>query len=680
VLKTVVLNAYTVYKMSDSPYLLNDKQLIDVLCMTAQPTAVHVSPDAIVQAANDAMIRVWGKDKSVIGKKLEDALPELKGQPFIDLFRRVWTEGITVSGKDTPADLVVNGELQTFYFDYEYRAIKDGSGKTYAILHTAMDVTERYHSRNREQNLIEELTATNEELSASNEEIIASNEELATINEELFATTEELSMSREYLENANQQLVESESRFRNLIRQAPVGICVISASNLLIEEVNDAYLELVGKQREDFQNRTIWEAVPEAAGVYAPVMNNVITTGEPFVANGHQLSLIRNGIEETVFVNFVYEPVHQHDGSVYGIIVIGFEVTDLVAAKTKIEMAEERSRLAVNAAGIGIFDVDLNTGIPLVSGRFNEIFDLDEDPDNATINKVTHPDDREMRLAAHKEAMVTGELFYEARIIHKDGSLHWIRAQGKVFYNETKTPERMLGTVLDITDYKALQQQKDDFISIASHELKTPLTSLKASLQLMDKLKDNPTQTVIPKLIMQSRRSIERVSSLVDDLLNVSRLQQTQIQLNKNTFILSQLVNTVANPIAIAGKQKVEITGDLDLQVYADEHRMDQVISNLLNNAAKYAPESEIIGVHIERDQNKAVVSITDNGPGIPQDKVAHLFDRYYRVDPSGNHASGLGLGLYICAEIVKRHGGEIGVDSEVNKGSKFWFKLPVSS
>jgi PAS domain S-box-containing protein len=665
--------------MDNSAYLLNDKQLIDVLCMGHQPMAVHVSENAVIQAANDAMINVWGKDRSVIGKSLEDALPELKGQPFIDMFKQVWNEGITFSGTDTPANLIVDGELQTFYFDFEYRPIKDVEGKTYAILHSATDVTERYHSRFREQRLIEELTATNEELTASNEEVRASNEELAAINEELQAITEELRLSEEFLQNANNSLSDSEARFRQLIKQAPVGICLIGAEDLMVQEVNDAYLQLVGRSRDVFENHTIWEIVSEAAQTYAPIMNGVIETGVAFHAREHRVTLTREGTDEEVFINFVYDPIYGQDEKVIAILVIAIEVTDMVVARKKIEEAEQRSRLAVDAAGIGIFDIDLETGAAVVAGKFNEIFDIESAPNQDSVDTLIHPDDRQIRTTAHTEALRTGHLFYEARLSPENNGARWIRAQGKVLYNDNNKAERILGTVLDITAYKELQQQKDDFISIASHELKTPITSLKASLQLMDRIKDKPEQNaMIPKLILQSRKSVERVSALVEDLLNVSRLQQSDIRLNKSNFILSQLVNAVANPISITAKHRIIITGELELQVYADEHRIDQVITNFLNNAVKYAPLSETIEVDITTTNDFVTLSVTDHGPGIPLEKQAHLFDRYYRVDQSGHQGSGLGLGLYICEEIIGRHGGSIGVISQEGEGSSFWFKLPL--
>src|SRR4051812_43739363 len=110
----------------DKPYqFLTNEQLLDVLSYSKDATAIHVSEKAVIQYANNAMLGVWGKDKSVIGKSLEDALPELKGQPFIEMFARVWNEGLTISGTDTPAQLEVDGKIQTYYFDFEYRAIKN---------------------------------------------------------------------------------------------------------------------------------------------------------------------------------------------------------------------------------------------------------------------------------------------------------------------------------------------------------------------------------------------------------------------------------------------------------------------------------------------------------------------------------------------------------------------------
>ncbi|ASU32078.1 PAS domain S-box-containing protein [Mucilaginibacter xinganensis] len=608
------------------------------------------------------MIEIWGKDKSVIGKSLEDALPELKGQPFIDLFKKVWNEGITVSGTDAAAELEVGGELQTFYFDFEYRAVKNDTGNTYCILHTATDVTERVLGAERVQNLTEELRASNEELMAANEELNASNEEL--------------SESQQSLRKLYDDLAESDLRFRSMVKQAPVGLCIIRANDLYIQDVNDNYLELVGRKRNELENKTIWEAIPEAAQLYAPIMNEVIKSGVPFMAKEHELILVKEGTPEPVFVDFVYEPM-LNDGKVTAIMVLAIDVSAKVMARRSIEDVEERIRLAVEAAETGTFDLDMVNGKMLTSDRFNIIFGFDRQVPWEMYAAVIHPDDQAGRNAAHQAAYENGKLFYEARVIHNDGTIHWIRVQGKVYYKNEK-PVRILGTLLDITEFRRLQQQKDDFISIASHELKTPITSLKASLQLLERVKNDPSSELLPKLIDQSSRSMHKISALVEDLLNVSRASKTELRLNKTTFNINELLNTCCNHIRAANKHHLVTRGDRQLQVYADEHGIDQVIVNLVNNAVKYAPDSMEIHLTVSKEGDMAKIAVKDNGPGIPADKLPFLFDRYYRAESSGYQNSGLGLGLYICSEIIKRHGGQIGVESELGHGSTFWFTLPL--
>ena len=686
--------------MSYTDYFLSDKQLLEVLAFSTDATAIHITEDAVIQYANDAMLAIWGKGRDVFGKTLENALPELKGQQFIDLFKQVWNEGLTIKGIETPADLIVDGELKTFYFNFEYRAIKNANNETYCILHMAKDVTDVILGRKREQDLIEELRtvneellsaneeiraaneeirAANEEMTAANAEISAANEEIRAANEEITASNEELSESRKQLMELYQDLAESDAYFRNMVKQAPVGICIIRAEDLFIQDVNTAYLELVGKPRHEIEGRTIWEAVPEAAETYAPIMNDVIITGEAFIAKEHELELIRNGIPENVFIDFVYEPM-LNDNEVQAIMVLAIEVSDKVIARRSIEDVEERIRLAIEAAEIGTFDLNLVNGEMLTSERFDAIFGFDKHVDWTMYVNAVHPEDRAGREAAHKSALISGKLFYEARVIYADQSIHWIRVHGNVYYDKAGKPQRILGTLLDITQFKRLEQQKDDFISIASHELKTPITSLKASLQLLEKLKDNPTAAVVPKLIDQSLKSMRKISTLVEDLLNVSRTQQSHLTLNKTEFVMANLLNNCCSHVRVTGKYEFKLQGDLNLKVNADEHAIDQVVVNLVNNIVKYAPDSLVIAIKVEKTGDSVKISIKDTGPGIDPEKIPFLFDRYYQAQSAGFNNSGLGLGLYISAEIIRKHDGQIGVDSALGHGSTFWFTLPLNS
>ncbi|WP_316784859.1 PAS domain S-box protein [Pedobacter frigiditerrae] len=827
--------------MSEQAPFLSLEQLFKVLSLTKTATAVHIGEDAKIQFANDAMLQIWGRDNSVIGMSLADALPELKGQPFIEMFAKVWKEGLTISGSDTAAELVINGELKTFYFDFEYRAVKDENGKVISVLHSAVDVTERFLNREelnqakenkqlllREQSLNEELAAANEEMLAINEELSKSreelsllneelekrvevrvkefteseerfrtmaegtdvliavsdvegkpfyfnkawskttgralkkllengwvdllhpddkedyltthrnallekisytgefrvrdtddnyhwllkkgtprflkdgsfigyisscvditerklaeralqeiHEELATSNEELSALNEEITSSMEELELSHAELAISEERFRGLIRQAPFGICVIRAVDLMVVEVNDGYLEVVGRKREEIENLTIWEAVAEAAESYAPVLQKVIDTAIPFKAMEHEVVLVKNGIPKSVFLDFVYEPVINGLGVVTSIMVVVIDVTDKVKARRAIEDIEERIRLAVEAAEMGTYEYNYISDDLTSSDRFNQIFGFDHTVSRNQILSTYHPLDKHLSDEAHEKAKNTGKLFYETRLLFADQSLRWVRILGKVYYNEGGDRTRLLGTVLDITEYKRLQQQKDDFISIASHELKTPITSLKASLQLLERMKANPTP-LLPRLIEQSTKSMGKISELVEDLLNVSRMNEGQIRLNKKPFVIAEMLDTCCTHIRQEGKYELVVQGDKTLKVIADEHRIEQVIVNFVNNAVKYAPDFKQIFISVEKFSEVARVAVTDKGPGIAPDKLPHLFDRYFRADETGAQVSGLGLGLYISSEIISRHGGEIGVESELGKGSTFWFTLPL--
>ncbi|RFZ92312.1 PAS domain S-box protein [Mucilaginibacter conchicola] len=235
-----------------------------------------------------------------------------------------------------------------------------------------------------------------------------------------------------------------------------------------------------------------------------------------------------------------------------------------------------------------------------------------------------------------------------------------------------------IGTFMDVTHRRRAIQQKDEFISVASHELRTPITSLKASLQLLDRMKEKPNAAMLPKLISQSNKSLNKVSVLIDDLLNATKMTEGQLALNKSDFLLAALIEDSCQHIRAEGEFTIRATGDESLMVNADMFKIEQVLVNLVNNAVKYAPDSKTIQIQFIKEGQTAKVSVTDTGPGIPQEKFVHLFERYYRVSSLGHQYSGLGLGLYISSEIIKKHGGEIGVESQLGKGATFWFTIPL--
>jgi len=505
-------------------------------------------------------------------------------------------------------------------------------------------------------------------------------EEMQAINEELTTSNEELRVSQDEMIKVYEQLRYSEQRFRNLIKESPVAIAILRSRDLVIDMANKAILKIWNKSA-DVIGIPLATALPELEGQpFLSLLDNVYLSGETYYGKEAKLFIANKGEQHEIYVNFTYQPIDAADGK-KDIIVIATEVTEQVNARNAAEEIKERLEIALDASKLGSTEVVLATGIMTSTAQFkaNYGYARDEEFNYPDLFNAMLPDHRDRVKQLVQQAIATNGIYQaEYPVKWPDGSVHWISAHGRPRYNENGQAERMVGMSADITKNKLFEQRKDNFLSIASHELKTPVTSLKASLQLLDRIKEKQTSPTHIKLIEQAGRSVEKMDRLVSDLLNMSRLSEGQLKLDLSTFTLSEMLAQCCNHIRVDGKYNLLITGDTDLQIYADEHRIDQVVVNFVNNAVKYAPDSLDIDLKIEKLGQHAKVSVTDSGPGIAKDILPHLFDRYYRVNHESKHYSGLGLGLYICSEIIKKHGGEIGAESELGKGSTFWFTVPI--
>ncbi|RZK55162.1 MAG: PAS domain-containing protein, partial [Pedobacter sp.] len=280
---------------------LSNKQLLEILSLSKEAMAIYTTQDIVIEMANDAMLAFWGRDKSIIGMPLGDALPELKGQPFIGMLQKVLATGVTDSGLAIPAELLIDGELQTSYFDYEYRAIKNDLGETYCIFHTAADVTERVLgmqamqlARKQEAALYNEQTL-NEELAASNEELSAINEELNNLQGELLGLNAELEAR---VDTRTKALAASEARLRFMLADAPVAIAVLNGRELLVESANKKILEAWSKS-DAIIGKPLRLALPELAGQdFLTILDEVFTSAQPFYGNEVKAFLEQNGVIE----------------------------------------------------------------------------------------------------------------------------------------------------------------------------------------------------------------------------------------------------------------------------------------------------------------------------------------------------------------------------------------------
>ncbi|CAN5142245.1 hypothetical protein BH09PAT1_BH09PAT1_0130 [soil metagenome] len=271
--------------------------------------------------------------------------------------------------------------------------------------------------------------------------------------------------------------------------------------------------------------------------------------------------------------------------------------------------------------------------------------------------------------------VVTKELSYE----RGDGKIMFLNINSAPIHNRKGRVIAAASIISDITHSKEMEKRKDDFINMASHELKTPITSMKLYIDILlgqiDKEKNAKTLKIAESIKYQT----ERLSELVSDLLDVSRLQTGKLAFSKEEFRLDELITqTVGELQGITKEHKLVIKAMTPIKVLADRFRIYQVFANLITNAIKYSENGTVIEVSVVRADGKAVVSVTDHGMGIIKDEQAKIFERLYQItDERGIHSSGLGMGLYISQQIVKRHNGRIWVESVLGKGSTFSFSLP---
>lgn len=221
----------------------------------------------------------------------------------------------------------------------------------------------------------------------------------------------------------------------------------------------------------------------------------------------------------------------------------------------------------------------------------------------------------------------------------------------------------------------ALSQKKDEFIALASHELKTPLTSMSGFLQLMQK---TIPEGLNSKFLDKAIRQLEKLNTLVNDLFDISKVQAGKLQFYFEDFDLGLLIQEICETFEQSVPDHTfvyDLQGDLFMN--GDKIRMEQVITNLIGNAVKYAPQSPKIDIQVANKGNEIIVSIIDYGAGISKENQSQIFTQFYRIRDRDKHISGLGLGLYITKEIIERHGGRIWVDSEPGKGASFIFAVP---
>jgi two-component system phosphate regulon sensor histidine kinase PhoR len=293
---------------------------------------------------------------------------------------------------------------------------------------------------------------------------------------------------------------------------------------------------------------------------------------------------------------------------------------------------------------------------------------------------VIHPEDLLLTTQRFRQSMATGEVFeVENRFKRQDGVYRWHLNRCVPLRNAKGELLFWVGTATDIDDQRKAIEKKDEFIGIASHELKTPLTTLKGYLQLIAGFKKQPVPDQVKSFIIRAESSISKLQTLVNDLLDVSKIQAGKLHFSMQPMNVNELVDTcVENSRLIFPDYHIIWTPGIEYWTMGNFERLEQVLMNLINNAVKYSPLNKDIILNVDKQDDYVRMTVRDFGIGLSIEQQEKIFERFYRVDEKNYMASGLGMGLFICMDLVKSHGGKMGVSSQINEGSSFYVLLPL--
>lgn len=381
-------------------------------------------------------------------------------------------------------------------------------------------------------------------------------------------------------------------------------------------------------------------------------------------------------------------PVLDQQGHIKEWLGLGLDITDRKKAELEllktIEKAEAQRRLYETIIGstpdlVYVFDLDArfsyaNEALLNMWGRTKEesfgksLLEIGYEPWHAAMHE------REIEHIKQTKESVRGEVGFPhatlGRRIYDYILVPVLDTKGRV--------AAIAGTTRDITEIRKLSQQKDEFLAIASHELKTPLTSVKGYAQVLQSIFEDRNDTEAVMILSRMDKQINKLTGFITDLLDVTRIQSGKLQFNEELFDLSALTVGLVEELQLTTSKHL-IKKDLPpgVLLHADMERVGQVITNLITNAIKYSPAGGDVEITIRQGNEDVLLSVKDFGIGIPADRQSKVFEQFYRANNYRKAISGMGIGLYISAEIVQRSGGKIWVNSKEGIGSTFYVSLP---
>lgn len=480
---------------------------------------------------------------------------------------------------------------------------------------------------------------------------------------------------RDIREAAGEVLRMDQLRYQTVFENSLLGNKIISR-DLKILQVNQALVAILGcnDKAEIIGRRIIDFAHPDFINDWDILQRKLWNKRLP--SFNLETCLIRAD-GSNIWVN-VHSVLFHDSGEYLGYTTIE-DIRERKSDLDVLRIREEKFRTITNIMPQQVWTAGVNGRLNFVNKQVCDYLGVDE---GSLLQhgweKWIHQEDKEMCRAAWERSVETGnDYMIEFRLQDKRGAYRWHLGRATALRDTDGAISLWLGTNTDIQLQKDNEHRKDEFLSIVSHELKTPLTSIKLYNQLSQQTDSADKRRDFTE---KSTAHITRLERLIRDLLDVSRINAGKMSYNLEPFSFDELLDqTVESLQILTPKHRFVVDENQQVTVTGDRHRIEQVLNNLLLNAVKYSPDADKVIITSRVISDAVIISVQDFGIGIEEKDLTRLFDRYYRADNSQMKFDGLGLGLYISAEILKRHNGSLWIESELGKGSTFNFLLPLN-
>jgi PAS domain S-box-containing protein len=463
-----------------------------------------------------------------------------------------------------------------------------------------------------------------------------------------------------------------EALFDAVFYDNPMPMWFYDNATLRFLEVNQIAIDRYGYSREEFLGMTIRDIRPVEE---VPMLEYALSDTVPSFQRGtifrHRLS---NGAIRHVRIISYPSEFNGHQSR----LVMVNDVTETVLLQQQREETEMMLHKIASASPTAIWMTNADGQLVYVNQTWLDWANVGEGGDLATQwAKSVHPDDLKRVVKAYREAHANQQAFQQdMRTFFADGSIRWLTSSANPRYDANQQYAGLVGSCTDITRIRHYEQQKDGFISTVSHELRTPIAAIKGYEQLLSRSKGN-LDSQAQQFLERMRVQIGRIDSIVQDLLDISRIETGKLTFKESEFEVNSLMAELITDLQLVYRtHQLVLEENEQCKMFADRNRIIQLVTNLVDNAVKYSPGANKVVIRLWCDEENLTVSVRDSGKGVSKDQAAFIFERFYQVNDVYK-APGLGIGLYICKEIVNRLNGKIWFDSIPGHGTTFFFKLP---